>query len=89
MSNILRRLYLPGKYFVSKIFFFFKYNSIAFRVNSRIQSWSADYRLAIAQSAGLKNKEAGPSTTNKSVASGFRSNYYGQGPDLVQMIDVG
>lgn len=39
-----------------------KHNDVASRVNSRIQCWSADYRLAIAQSVGLKNEEAGPST---------------------------
>ena len=82
MSNISRRLCFPGKYIVySKRLFFQKYNGLASRVNSRIQRWSADYRLAIAQSVGLKNEEAGPSTTNKSVTSGFRSNYFGQ--DLV------
>ena len=49
--------------FVSKTPFFFPiYNDIASRVNSRIQRWSADYRLAIAQRVGLKNEEAGPST---------------------------
>ena len=67
--------------FAPRGFFFQKYNGLASRVNSRIQRWSADYRLAIAQSVGLKNEEAGPSTTNKSVTSGFRSNYFGQ--DLV------
>jgi hypothetical protein len=55
-----------ASFFVSKsllfIFCLYKYNGIASRVNSRIQRWSADYRLAIAQSVGLKNEEAGPST---------------------------
>jgi hypothetical protein len=55
-------------------------------VNSRIQRLSADYRLAIAQSAcGLKNEDSGPSTAKKSVASGFHSIMV-KGPDSIQMI---
>jgi len=53
------------------------------RVNSRIQRWSADYRLAIAQSVGFKSDEAGPSNA-KNVASKFRSNYC-RGRDLAQI----
>lgn len=62
--------------FLSKCLFFKNIKIMAFfsRVNSRIQRWSAEYRLAIAQSVGLKSEEAGPSTA-KNVASSFRSNY--------------
>ena len=91
LREIMDVKYLETPLFARQVFvsksLCLSYNSIASRVNSRIQRWSADYRLAIAQSMGLKNEAAGPSSAKKSiVGSGFHSNYYGQGPDLVQMI---
>lgn len=82
MSNISRRLCLPGKFYF-QVFFPQKNNGIVSRVNSRIQRWSADYRLAIAQSVNLDSDEAGPSMV-KNVASNFRSNYC-RGRDLAQI----
>ena len=82
MSNISRHLCLPGKSLFPSLFPQ-KNNGIVSRVNSRIQLWSTDYRLAIAQSVGLDSDEAGPSMV-KNVASNFRSNYC-RGRDLAQI----